>query len=146
MKLFLALSWLCLAASASLPAVAQAPVLIVQDAWLRQTPGSDVAAVYLNLRNASAQPVIVIGVRSPLASHAMLHETSVSQGQSQMRMHERVVIAPGQTLKFSPGGLHIMLSGLKHSVNVGQSAPIVLLLAGGQQQPAVAVVRPLGGQ
>ena len=136
-------AWLCLAASYVSGAMAQAPVLIIKDAWVRQTPGSDVAAVYLNLRNTSARPVIVIGVRSPAASHATIHETAVVGGQSQMRMYEKLIIAPGQTTSFAPGGLHIMLSGLKQNMSVEKSVPLVLLLADGGQVSVAALVKPL---
>jgi copper(I)-binding protein len=122
---------------------AQAGALVVQEAWARKAPGSDVAAVYLSLRNTSAQPMIVVGVRSPGAASAMIHETSVQGGQSQMRPKDRIVIAPGQTVTLQPGGTHIMLSGFKSNYGVGQSVPLVLLLADGQQVQAAAVVRPL---
>src|SRR5262249_44789785 len=42
--------------------------LIVQDAWVRQVPGSNVAAVYLTLRNPTKQPIGIVGVESSLAS------------------------------------------------------------------------------
>jgi periplasmic copper chaperone A len=122
-------------------AAAQLPVLIVKEAWVRQTPGADVAAVYLNLRNVSAKPIIVVGVQSPLARHAMIHETSLVAGKSQMRMRDKIVIAPGQTTKFAPGGVHIMLSGLKQKASVGKNVPLVLLLADGEQVAVAAVVK-----
>ena len=125
-------------------AMAQTPALVVKNAWARQTPGSDVAAVYLSLSNVSVKPIVVIGVQSLLASHSMVHETAVVAGQSQMRMHEKIAIAPGQTVSFSPGGLHIMLSGLKREVAVGQNVPLILLLADGGKLAVAAVVKPLG--
>jgi periplasmic copper chaperone A len=124
-------------------AMAQTPGLIVKSAWARKAPGSDVAAVYLSLSNTTLKPVIVIGVQSPMAAHAMVHETSVSKGQSQMRMKDTVVIAPGQTVSFAPGGTHVMLSGLKSGMTVGQSVPLVLLLADGSKVAVAAVVKPL---
>jgi copper(I)-binding protein len=124
-------------------ASAQAPALIVKSAWARKTPGSDVAGVYLSLTNTTPKPVIVIGVQSPMAAHAMVHESSVSNGQSQMRMKEKVVIAPGKTVAFAPGGTHVMLSGLKGGVTVGQNVPLVLLLADGSKVAVAAVVKPL---
>jgi periplasmic copper chaperone A len=128
------------------PGAAQAGPLIVQGAWIRKVPGADTAAAYLVLRNPSAQPVIVIGVRSALAEHAMIHETSTVGGQSRMRMHEPLVIAPGQRVALEPGGLHVMLSGLRKDPVVGQAVPLVLLLANGAQVQVAAVVRPLGSQ
>jgi periplasmic copper chaperone A len=126
--------------------MAQTPTLIVQDAWSRQTPGSDVAAVYLTLRNVSTKPVMVIGVQSPIASHAMIHETKTEGGQSRMRPHEQLIIAPGETVKLEPGGLHVMLHGLTQPMAVGQSVPLVLLLDGGSTVQVAAPVRPLNAQ
>ena len=120
--------------------------LIVENAWMRKAPGVDTAAVYLNLRNASAEPIVVIGVRSPVASHVMIHETSTEGGQSRMRMHDKLVIAPGQTVAFAPGGMHVMLSGFKKAPLIGQTAPLILLLANGGQVQVAAVVRPLDAQ
>ena len=126
--------------------VAQTPGLIVVDAWTRQVPGSDVAAAYLTLRNPTTQPVTIVSIESPLAEHAMIHETKTVGGQSQMRPHEQLVIAPGQTVKFEPGGLHVMLMGLRQPVPVGKSFPLVLLLADGTKVQVAAVVRPLSAQ
>jgi copper(I)-binding protein len=123
--------------------LAQAPALILQDAWAREVPGSDVAAVYLTLRNPSTKSITVVGAESPVASHAMIHETKTENGQSRMRPHEQLVIAPGQTVKLEPGGLHVMLHGLTRPVAVGQSVPLVLLLADGSKLQVAAPVRPL---
>lgn len=123
--------------------IAQAPALIVQEAWARQVPGSDVAAVYFTLRNPSAKSITITGVESPRASHAMIHETRTEGGQSRMRPHEQLVVAPGQTVKLEPGGLHVMLHGLTPPVVVGQSVPLVLLLGDGSKLQVAAPVRPL---
>ena len=127
-------------------ALARAPGLVVQDAWTRQVPGSDVAAVYLTLRNPTAKPVTVVGIESSVAEHAMIHETKTEGGQSRMRPHEQLVVAPGETVKFEPGGLHVMLHGMKQPVAVGQSLQLVLLLADGSKIPVSAVARPLTAQ
>ena len=126
--------------------MAQAPALIVLDAWTRQVPGSDVAAAYLTLRNPTTKPITIVGIESSVAEHAMIHETKTVSGQSQMRPHEQLVIAPGQTVKFEPGGLHVMLMGMTQPVAIGQSVPLVLLLSRWQQGAAAAVVRPLTAQ
>jgi periplasmic copper chaperone A len=124
-------------------AFARAPGLVVQDAWARQVPGSEVAAVYLTLRNPTAKPITVVGIESSVAEHAMIHETRTEGGQSRMRPHEQLVVAPGETVKFAPGGLHVMLHGMKQPVGVGQSLQLVLLLADGSKIPVSAVMRPL---
>lgn len=127
-------------------ALAQSPPLQVLEAWTRQTPGSDVAAVYFTLRNVTTKPVTVTGVESSLASHAMIHETTTENGQSRMRPHEQLVIPPGKTVKLEPGGLHVMLHGLTAPVAVGKSVPLVLLLSDGSRVPIAATVRPLNAE
>ena len=133
-------------AGADSHAFARAPGLVVQDAWARQVPGSDVAAVYLSLRNPTAKAITVVGIESSVAEHAMIHETRTEGGQSRMRPHEQLVVAPGETVKFAPGGLHVMLHGMTQPVAVGQSIQMVLLLADGSKIPVSAVVRPLTAQ
>jgi periplasmic copper chaperone A len=126
--------------------IAQAPALIVLDAWARQVPGSDVAAAYLTLRNPTTKPITIVGVESSRAAMAMIHESKTVGGQSQMRPREQIVIAPGETVKFEPGGLHVMLHGMTPPITVGQGVPLVLLLADGSKVPLAAVARPLNAQ
>lgn len=136
-----------LAALVASCAMAQSPALVVvENAWVRQVPGSDVAAVYLTLRNPTTKPITIVGVESSLASHAMIHETQTASGQSRMRPHEQLVVPPGQTVKLEPGGLHVMLHGVTHPAAVGQSVPLTLVLSDGKKIQVAAVVRPLTAQ
>ncbi len=113
---------------------------------MRQVPGSDVAAVYLTVRNPGAGPVTIIGVESPVGTHAMIHETRTEGGQARMRPHEQLIIPSGKSVNLEPDGLHIMLHGLTRTLSVGQSVPLTLLLAGGGKVPVTALVRPLNAQ
>jgi copper(I)-binding protein len=133
------LALLTVAVSAATPAG-----LSAQDAWIRATPGVDVAAAYLTLHNAGTQAVVVSGVRSPAAAAAMIHETSLVNGVSTMRPREPLRVAAGETVRFAPGGLHIMLHGLKRPLAVGDEVPVTLLMEGGGSVTALARVRPLG--
>jgi copper(I)-binding protein len=123
-------------------ALAQTPSITVTDAWVRVTPGSDVGAVYLTVRNAGTTPATIIGVESPIAD-AMIHESTVEGGVSRMRPQGILIVAPGQTLKFEPGGLHVMLHGLKHALSPGDQVSVALQLKGGGTLPFQARVRPL---
>jgi copper(I)-binding protein len=100
----------------------------------------------MTLRNPTTKPISVVGVESSLASHAMIHETKTASGQSRMRPHEQLEVPPGQTVKLEPGGLHVMLHGVTQAPAVGQSVPLVLLLADGNKVQVAAVVRPLNAQ
>jgi periplasmic copper chaperone A len=135
----------CLVALAGLgPArsFAAPPALSAQDAWIRATPGVDVAAAYLTLHNAGTQPVVVSAVRSVDAAAAMIHQTTIANGQSTMRPHE-LRLAPGETVRLAPGGVHIMLQGLKRPLAAGDEVPLVLLLQDGASLAVMARVRAL---
>jgi copper(I)-binding protein len=123
-----------------------APPLSATEAWVRVTPGSEVAAAYMTLHNASRQPVTIVGVESPIASMAMIHESKVESGVARMRPHEQLVIPPGQTVKLEPDGLHVMLHGVAKTLAPGASVPLVLRLADGTTLQIVALVRPLNAQ
>ncbi|HEY3785760.1 MAG TPA: copper chaperone PCu(A)C [Steroidobacteraceae bacterium] len=146
MKLTTLVARVSMCALVAATALAQTPPLVVQDAWIRAAPGSDVAAAYLSLRNSTAKPITITSVYSPVASHSMIHETSVLAGQSRMRPHERLTVPAGQTVKLEPGGLHVMLQGLSRPLTVGEKVPLVLALAGGSTVQLTATVRPLNAE
>ena len=111
---------------------------------MRAAPGVDVAAAYLTLHNAGTQPVVVSGVSSPAAGAVMIHETTLVNGRSTMRVHEPLRVAAGETVRFAPEGLHIMLHMLKRPLAAGDEVPLVLLLEGGGSLTVMARVRALG--
>ncbi len=122
----------------------QPAALSAQEAWIRATPGVDVAAAYMTLHNSGTQPLVVSGVRSAAAAAAMIHESTIVNGQSTMRPHEPLRIGAGATVRFAPGGLHIMLQGLKRPLAAGDEVPLLLLLQGGGSVAVIARVRALG--
>jgi periplasmic copper chaperone A len=133
----------CLALLASAFPATQPAQLTAANAWLRATPGTDVAAVYLTLHNTGSEPVSVVGVRSPIAADAMIHQTTVSGAVSSMRPALPLRIAPGATVRLAPEGLHVMLHMLGHPLTAGEEVPLVLLLEGGGTLAVTAHVKPL---
>jgi periplasmic copper chaperone A len=131
---------LCCCASA----LAQAPALSAQDAWIRATPGTDVAAAYLTLHNGGTRALVVVGVRSPRAQQAMIHATTVTDGRASMRPQERLRVGAGETVRLAPGGLHIMLHMLTRPLTPGEEVPLQLLLEDGGSITVTARVHALG--
>jgi periplasmic copper chaperone A len=136
--------FVCLVTLAAIAVRATTPALSAADAWVRATPGADVAAAYLTLRNVGTQPITIVGVRSPLAGMAMIHETKLVGTQSTMRAREQLRLAPGETVRFAPGGLHVMLQMLAHPLKPGDEVPLVLLLEDGGTLAVTARVHALG--
>ena len=140
------LASLLAAALAVVPAwgLAQTATLVVQNPWIRKPPpGLETAAVYFTLKNISKRAVFIVGVTTPLATSAMIHETSTVEGQSRMRMRDRVTVPGGGNVAFEPEGLHVMLTGLSKPLEVGDKVPLTLQLEHGGSIDFVATVRPL---
>ncbi len=111
-----------LATGAALP-----PVRILHP-WARATaPGQDTGAVYLTI--AAAQPDKLLGVASPDAGAAMLHQTTHMGDMSSMTDMAAPAIAAGGTLALAPGGAHIMLTGLPHGLRAGDRVRLDLTFA-----------------
>jgi copper(I)-binding protein len=141
------LAFLFLVPAAALQAAhAGAPEITVTDAWVRAIPGSAVAAAYFTAHNIGTHPETIVGIRSSVAASAMIHETTLVGTQSTMRPHEQLPLAAGQTVRLSPGGVHVMLVDLKQALNPGDQVQLVLLLASGTSVAVTARVRPLGEQ
>ena len=88
--------------------------LTVTNAYMPAVPPvSRTAAVYLKLKNVSQSKVVLSGVSTSIAKHAMFHQSIESEGLVKMKHLSNLEIQPGETIEFSPGGMHIMLMGLQ---------------------------------
>ncbi len=87
--------------------------LEVTDARIRApVPGQSRTAGYFTARNVSDRTVVLTGARSPAAESVELHTTVRDGDVMRMRPLPEVVIAPGETVRFAPGGSHLMLFGV----------------------------------
>ena len=101
-----------------------APVAI-SHAWARATaPGQDVGAAYLELK--STVDLTLIKAESPAAGSVEVHKMSIKDGVMEMRMQDTLELPAGQAVKLEPGGLHLMLFGLKKPLKVGENVLMTL--------------------
>lgn len=130
-----------LSASAAVGAPADcAPV--IESPWVRAAPpGAASLAGYLVLRNPCAAPVEVADVESMDFGMPMIHRTVVEDGVSRMRPAGKLVVARGGSLRFEPGGLHLMLMRPLQPLAEGDVARIRLVLADGRRVFATFPVR-----
>jgi len=117
---------LAIAMLAAAPALADK--LAVTDAWARTTPpGVQMGAVYFRLHNASGKSDRLLKLKTSVAAAAEVHRTEIVEGMARMREVSVLHLAPGETLEFAPGGLHVMLMGLKGPLREGQTFELELL-------------------
>jgi copper(I)-binding protein len=119
-------------------------MIMVEQPWARATPGAGTSgAVYLTLIDHGA-PDRLIGVSTPAADMAMLHESFVENGVSKMRMLDGVPLDPHKPVILHPGATHIMLEGLKAPLKVGGSFPLTLTFEHAPPQTVTVTVLKAG--
>jgi copper(I)-binding protein len=83
------------------------------------------------------------GAAADFATKAEIHNHILVDDMMSMQQQSEVVIQPGESIQFAPGGLHIMLFGLKTPLREGQSVEISLQTKGGESISITAkVARP----
>lgn len=113
------------ALAALLAAPAWANEIRVQNAWARATaPGQAVGAVYMDLM--AERSMSVVSGQSPTAERVELHTTAMQDGVMVMRRVPEIKLPAGQTVHLRPGGLRVMLIGLKAPLQEGQTVPLTL--------------------
>jgi periplasmic copper chaperone A len=119
----------------------------VSNAWIPQAPpGVDMLAGYLTLKNTGDTAVNVLAAQSDRFRTVTLHQTVIENGVSRMRELHLLELAPGQEVKFAPGGLHLMLMQPRSAVAPGDRIEITFLLSDGQRVPAIFDVQATDNQ
>ena len=96
-------------------------------AWVRATVlGQTTAGAYMQL--TIGERANLVGVESPAAAGAEVHETRMEGKVMRMRAVPRLELIPGKTVELKPGGYHIMLLELKRPLKKGEVVPIRLKL------------------
>jgi periplasmic copper chaperone A len=105
--------------------------ITVSSAWSRATPGgADVGAGYFTVTNSGREPDRLLSASSDAAESIEIHEMSTRDGIMIMRqIEDGLPIAPGQAVAFTPGGYHLMLTGLRTPLVEGTSVTVILQFA-----------------
>ena len=108
---------------------ARAADIAVEAPFARASAGTAGAgAAYMTLKSAEAS-ADRLSASTPAAERAELH-THVMEGDVMgMREVDSIEIPAGGTVELKPGGLHIMLIGLKAPLKEGESIPLTLSFA-----------------
>jgi copper(I)-binding protein len=123
------LAALALCAVAS-PGLADDSPIAASDAWARPTlKGTRTGAVYLMLSNRGSAGDHLIGISTPVAERAEVHEDVTESGVMSMKPTPDLVLPAGVSTAIEPGRYHIMLMGIKTPLSAGDSFPITLTFA-----------------
>ncbi len=110
------------AAAASVPARAQVDV---KSAWVRGTVAAQkTTGAYMELKSANDSRLV--GVESPIAGMAEVHEMRMDKNVMRMRAVPKLELPAGRIVELKPGGYHVMLIDLKKPLKKGDTVPLKL--------------------
>ena len=124
-----------------LTAFAQSPGVTVEKTWARATPpGAPTGALYMTFTSPTGDKLT--GAESPRAATTSLHEMHMAGNVMQMRAVPGGLDLPaGTPVTLKPGGLHLMMEGLKGPLKPGETVPVHLTFA---KAPPVDVTVAVG--
>ena len=119
--------------------------LAVTDSWTKATEGP-MTGSFGTLVNGTDAEITVTGASSPVAGMVELHEVVMADGEMVMQAKPGGFVVPaGGSLALEPGGLHVMLMGLKETLAPGVEVPITLNLSNGETLTYTTVAKDFAG-
>ena len=125
---------------------ADAAAVTVTDGWIRALPAGLPAAGYFELHNGTDKSVSLTGAASPACGMLMLHKSEEMGGMMKMEDVSSVDAAPGATVKFAPGGYHLMCMSPSAAIKPGAQVPVTLKFANGTSVQSDFSVRDASGK
>ena len=135
-----------IACALAAPSAALAQIAVM-DPWVRGTVSAQkVTGAFMQLK--SAANATLVGVASPIAGIAEIHEMKMDGSVMKMSAVPKVDLPAGTVVTFGPGTYHVMLMDLKQPLKEGERVPLTLTFAdaGGKRftVDVQAPVRALG--
>ncbi|MDE2631094.1 MAG: copper chaperone PCu(A)C [Alphaproteobacteria bacterium] len=121
-----------------------APTL--SNGWIRWLPAGLPAAGYFDLHNGGEKTVSLTGASSPACGMVMLHKSETAGGAMRMEDVSSVEVAPGATLKFAPGGYHLMCMNPNPALKPGGRTAVTLVFSDGTKLTGEFAVRNAAGE
>lgn len=101
--------------------------VLVEKAWLRESvPGQTSASLQLHLTRTSTRPARLIAVDTPSAEAVKIQRLSASRGKLKAREVGSLRLPRNRAVVIGERGIELMLTGLKHPLNVGDHIPVTL--------------------
>jgi copper(I)-binding protein len=125
-------------------ASAQAADITASDAWSRPTASASMAGVVYATLTDGGEPDRLLGVRTPIADHADMHQSREVNGVMEMLSVKTMAISRKTPIHFSPNNYHVMLTGLHQPLSPGQSFPLTFNFASGTRVTTTVKVLPMG--
>ena len=98
----------------------------VKNAWVRASvQGQKATGAFMQL--TASQPTTLVGVASPVAGVAEVHEMKMEGDVMRMRaLSQGLPLPAGKPVALTPGGYHVMLMDLKATLPKDSTIPLTL--------------------
>jgi copper(I)-binding protein len=128
MKFLLVALTVCLASAATAGAqTTPGPTIEIAHPFARATAATaKTGGAYFTIVNTGASDDRLIAASSPVAEKSEPHSTIDDNGVMKMRPLAGIEVKAGERVELKPGGMHLMLTGLKAPLKLGQSFPLTL--------------------
>jgi periplasmic copper chaperone A len=117
------------------------PVQVHQPFVRLLPPTQPNTAAFMVLENTSARNLALLRADSEASRVVELHDHQMVDGMMQMREVQRIDLPAGARTELKPGGLHVMLIGLREPLQEEQQVPITLIFDDGSRLEIRAPVR-----
>ena len=104
------------------------------------------AAVYFDIANSGPEQVVIRAAHVEGAETAEIHETSTIDGRATMHDIDEQPVAAGETVRFVPGGLHVMAMEPADTLTPGSETLVTLTFESGDKVSFPADVRAAGDE
>ncbi len=99
----------------------------VEAAWVRASvPGQAGTGAFMRL--TASEPLTLVGVATPMAGVAEVHEMKLEGDVMRMRAIPSLALPAGKAVDLRPGGHHLMLMDLKAPLKPDTRVPLTLVL------------------
>ncbi len=126
------------------PANAKDGIVIIDARLVMPPVAGNPAAAYFLVGNESDADAKIATIDIEGADMAMMHETLDMGGRSTMQPLANPLVKAHQSLEFTPGNKHVMVTGLAPSVKAGTSTMLTITFDDGQKAAVALPVVPPG--
>ncbi len=141
-RLFRSLTLRAAMAAASLAACApKADDTAILTPYMRPAELGASSALYFILRNPSSDTLFLTGAEIDVAEQAGFHQSMDRDDMASMHPVDSLVVLPGDSVRFSERGLHVMATGLRAPLGVGDTVVVRLRYKGTRVDTVRVLVR-----
>lgn len=108
--------------------------VVIEGAYVRAVPpGQPNSAAFMKVNNKGGGEHALVAGSTPAAAVVELHTHTMEGGMMRMRQVEKIDLPAGETVSLEPGGLHVMLIGLKQKLVPEETIPLTLRYEDGSE-------------